>query len=136
MYIDEQVRMRSMHACTPANKPAQGRCMRARQRTSQHEADACVHAGEQASMRPMHACTPANKPARGGCTRARRRTSQHEADACVHAGVQASMRPMHACTPANKPARSEEHTSELQSRGHLVCRLLIEKKKIYLILMS
>src|SRR5690625_5655166 len=26
-------------------------------------------------------------------------------------------------------ARSEEHTSELQSRGHLVCRLLPEKKK-------
>src|SRR5690625_6765793 len=26
--------------------------------------------------------------------------------------------------------RSEEHTSELQSRGHLVCRLLLEKKKI------
>src|SRR5437660_12618430 len=27
------------------------------------------------------------------------------------------------------PRRSEEHTSELQSRGHLVCRLLLEKKK-------
>src|SRR5439155_7601524 len=27
------------------------------------------------------------------------------------------------------PVRSEEHTSELQSRGHLVCRLLLEKKK-------
>src|SRR5690625_6172370 len=25
--------------------------------------------------------------------------------------------------------RSEEHTSELQSRGHLVCRLLLEKKR-------
>src|SRR5690625_5791992 len=30
------------------------------------------------------------------------------------------------------PMRSEEHTSELQSRGHLVCRLLLEKKKISL----
>src|SRR2546422_1234124 len=28
-----------------------------------------------------------------------------------------------------RPARSEEHTSELQSRLHLVCRLLLEKKK-------
>src|SRR5437870_8901849 len=28
--------------------------------------------------------------------------------------------------------RSEEHTSELQSRGHLVCRLLLEKKNISL----
>src|SRR6266498_4769898 len=28
-----------------------------------------------------------------------------------------------------RPLRSEEHTSELQSRPHLVCRLLLEKKK-------
>src|SRR5437870_11560130 len=28
-------------------------------------------------------------------------------------------------------SRSEEHTSELQSRGHLVCRLLLEKKKTH-----
>src|SRR5215510_16418145 len=37
-----------------------------------------------------------------------------------------------AATPpaaANCTDRSEEHTSELQSRGHLVCRLLLEKKK-------
>src|SRR5215208_7515062 len=31
--------------------------------------------------------------------------------------------------PPRLPVRSEEHTSELQSRGHLVCRLLLEKKK-------
>src|SRR5690625_5394741 len=31
--------------------------------------------------------------------------------------------------PRHLSARSEEHTSELQSRGHLVCRLLLEKKK-------
>src|SRR3712207_7179128 len=31
--------------------------------------------------------------------------------------------------------RSEEHTSELQSRQYLVCRLLLEKKKTHLILM-
>src|SRR5690554_7615624 len=30
---------------------------------------------------------------------------------------------------AGKLSRSEEHTSELQSRPHLVCRLLLEKKK-------
>src|SRR5690625_6443876 len=30
---------------------------------------------------------------------------------------------------AKLPKRSEEHTSELQSRGHLVCRLLLEKKE-------
>src|SRR5687768_17670492 len=32
-------------------------------------------------------------------------------------------------TAASDPGRSEEHTSELQSRLHLVCRLLLEKKK-------
>src|SRR5690625_7091627 len=32
-------------------------------------------------------------------------------------------------TLLNEITRSEEHTSELQSRGHLVCRLLLEKKK-------
>src|SRR2546422_8051794 len=32
-------------------------------------------------------------------------------------------------TPSADPVRSEEHTSELQSRLHLVCRLLLEKKK-------
>src|SRR5690625_7012057 len=31
--------------------------------------------------------------------------------------------------PVDNIVRSEEHTSELQSRGHLVCRLLLEKKK-------
>src|SRR5437660_3531725 len=31
--------------------------------------------------------------------------------------------------PHRAGVRSEEHTSELQSRGHLVCRLLLEKKK-------
>src|SRR5437660_5288134 len=44
-----------------------------------------------------------------------------------------SVRPnARACvsTPVTwKELRSEEHTSELQSRGHLVCRLLLEKKQ-------
>src|SRR6266508_804538 len=33
------------------------------------------------------------------------------------------------CCAACRPRRSEEHTSELQARGHLVCRLLLEKKQ-------
>src|SRR5690554_5280875 len=45
---------------------------------------------------------------------------------CEHAYVQP-----HSGADANLIAfRSEEHTSELQSRPHLVCRLLLEKKKI------
>src|SRR5258708_19810610 len=38
-------------------------------------------------------------------------------------------RPAHAGAARPAPARSEEHTSELQSPDHLVCRLLLEKKK-------
>src|SRR5689334_24173793 len=34
-------------------------------------------------------------------------------------------------SPAVPPSRSEEHTSELQSQFHLVCRLLLEKKNKY-----
>src|SRR2546422_1346956 len=37
--------------------------------------------------------------------------------------------PVTAPTSPASPSRSEEHTSELQSRLHLVCRLLLEKKK-------
>src|SRR3989442_8860106 len=33
------------------------------------------------------------------------------------------------CGAVKEEERSEEHTSELQSRPHLVCRLLLEKKK-------
>src|SRR6266496_6823376 len=38
-------------------------------------------------------------------------------------------RPCHPLVPQRAPCRSEEHTSELQSRRDLVCRLLLEKKK-------
>src|SRR3712207_7054148 len=36
----------------------------------------------------------------------------------------------HALDAPHVPGRSEEHTSELQSRQYLVCRLLLEKKNI------
>src|SRR3712207_6909293 len=39
-------------------------------------------------------------------------------------------RPATASAPGSLVTRSEEHTSELQSRQYLVCRLLLEKKKI------
>src|SRR3712207_7544723 len=39
------------------------------------------------------------------------------------------MPPQHGLTSGVKVHRSEEHTSELQSRQYLVCRLLLEKKK-------
>src|SRR5690554_5312682 len=37
--------------------------------------------------------------------------------------------PIIPCNLCGSQERSEEHTSELQSRPHLVCRLLLEKKK-------
>src|SRR5258708_16937161 len=42
-------------------------------------------------------------------------------------------RPGHRPGHAGGCCRSEEHTSELQSPDHLVCRLLLEKKKSYII---
>src|SRR5690606_41505801 len=44
------------------------------------------------------------------------------------AAVAGVTRQCRAVVSARRPARSEEHTSELQSRENLVCRLLLEKK--------
>src|SRR2546422_6533301 len=44
-------------------------------------------------------------------------------------GTSQTFFPEKRSTAATLPQRSEEHTSELQSRLHLVCRLLLEKKK-------
>src|SRR3989442_11275798 len=55
--------------------------------------------------------------------------SQHPFDRATLLGVErcgSSIQP--GSRPPTSP-RSEEHTSELQSRPHLVCRLLLEKKK-------
>src|SRR6266702_7374063 len=48
---------------------------------------------------------------------------------CRGASRRARSPPGPARRPISIRRRSEEHTSELQSRGHLVCRLLLEKKK-------
>src|SRR5207253_11140575 len=60
---------------------------------------------------------PRRPPVAGGGRRAAPRHGFHR---CARSS---------AGTTAASPSRSEEHTSELQSRGHLVCRLLLEKKK-------
>src|SRR2546429_6318842 len=46
-----------------------------------------------------------------------------------HPGRRAAVPAPDAPAGVGRGARSEEHTSELQSRLHLVCRLLLEKKK-------
>src|SRR5690625_6778477 len=53
---------------------------------------------------------------------------QREADALAELGELAKTPEANIIKLPNI-SRSEEHTSELQSRGHLVCRLLLEKKK-------
>src|SRR5690349_23567685 len=50
--------------------------------------------------------------------------TRHTKTLLVHVGSHAELVSFHAHSP-----RSEEHTSELQSRRDLVCRLLLEKKK-------
>src|SRR6266498_5982591 len=64
----------------------------------------CGHAFWRNSQRIAASCNPPLA----------RRPGSWVARACVHGG---------------DAGRSEEHTSELQSRPHLVCRLLLEKKK-------
>src|SRR5690625_6170990 len=49
-------------------------------------------------------------------------------DISAGAGISLGPRNLFAHNYMAAPIRSEEHTSELQSRGHLVCRLLLEKK--------
>src|SRR3712207_6936853 len=60
--------------------------------------------------------------ARGTCRTARRTRSPRK-----------DLRSPPAASRASSSPRSEEHTSELQSRQYLVCRLLLEKKKQHLI---
>src|SRR2546422_6954033 len=63
-------------------------------------------------------------------TRTRRRQDavhQTRRDARAHLRRSTGARPK--ATAWRNRSRSEEHTSELQSRLHLVCRLLLEKKK-------
>src|SRR5438445_5463305 len=45
------------------------------------------------------------------------------------ATITSTLRPTRSAANAGSRSRSEEHTSELQSRQYLVCRLLLEKKK-------
>src|SRR5947209_10935725 len=53
----------------------------------------------------------------------RRRGGRRRRDGCRRCGAR--------CSGDIRPDRSEEHTSELQSRQYLVCRLLLEKKNYY-----
>src|SRR2546429_4479301 len=62
------------------------------------------------------------------CRRVAWRCPDSQRHCCGVLGALASRHELEWCGHAQ--TRSEEHTSELQSRLHLVCRLLLEKKKI------
>src|SRR5439155_23328501 len=78
----------------------------------------------------LHDALPICPPGKGRICRTTRcgKTSPHSAQHPTYKFPRPGqpLRPSRAWT---RPGRSEEHTSELQSRGHLVCRLLLEKKK-------
>src|SRR3712207_6992095 len=64
---------------------------------------------------------------------------ERQVDVRVQALLEGQVDPQADRARAHLPGaavRSEEHTSELQSRQYLVCRLLLEKKKINTILIS
>src|SRR5690625_6211002 len=73
---------------------------------------------DSATIRPV---PPLDREARERCSRT---TSTSIHSASTRRGTNASSGTLRA----TEMLRSEEHTSELQSRGHLVCRLLLEKK--------
>src|SRR3712207_8550519 len=62
--------------------------------------------------------------------RSRTRTKARAASAGSPCTVRVAEASMSATLPPEVADRSEEHTSELQSRQYLVCRLLLEKKTI------
>src|SRR5947209_13408741 len=68
------------------------------------------------------------------CTRGRSRTGPRCAGwPCTPCTRRGTICTTSAASSADRPVdrkRSEEHTSELQSRQYLVCRLLLEKKKL------
>src|SRR5256884_4795606 len=96
--------------------------------------------GVQTCALPIYAASRHHRPLSGSAARylgnlcgPRGTSSTHPAHAAsqrqTHSWSEA--RPASAAGPHALPGalRSEEHTSELQSRLHLVCRLLLEKKK-------
>src|SRR5947208_11284759 len=94
-------------ACRPRCFP--GRQLRPGKPMPTDHPNACAESAEESSCRLESAAAPA-------------RGSHPNANACRRLATRAP--------PVRAPARSEEHTSELQSPDHLVCRLLLEKKKL------
>src|SRR3712207_7175653 len=69
---------------------------------------------------PLHDALPISPPVKSESRRCRRPASASTDSTRSHGAASSRAR--------GSPSRSEEHTSELQSRQYLVCRLLLEKK--------
>src|SRR3712207_7007800 len=81
----------------------------------------CWRAGCPGCVRSRSASRPMRAPAA---------VERSEAVLAADAAVVKAPRGLRGARPAHRMLqRSEEHTSELQSRQYLVCRLLLEKKK-------
>src|SRR5207253_9895583 len=81
----------------------------------------------------LHDALPILPGDAGPCTWAWRPSCYSRRSECSPASMRHRERaafPHAGCSSCclSRTSRSEEHTSELQSRGHLVCRLLLEKK--------
>src|SRR3712207_9494176 len=76
----------------------------------------------------LHDALPISEVGRIGPGRLRRTGVQPGQPPPVHDHAQGQLRDRHQ---GPGTVRSEEHTSELQSRQYLVCRLLLEKKKTH-----
>src|SRR3712207_8498003 len=78
----------------------------------------------------LHDALPISRPPRSGTGRGapRRTAAWVSPPRCVPPGGRPFAPPC-LCPWHQDTGRSEEHTSELQSRQYLVCRLLLEKKK-------
>src|SRR3712207_7797319 len=61
---------------------------------------------------------------------------RHQVEGLEDEADPVATQPGEALVPERRQVRSEEHTSELQSRQYLVCRLLLEKKKIIITIMQ
>src|SRR5438876_10346028 len=132
------VRMAAIASCTRA-KRASARGSVSASRRAGHAADA----SSSSAVRPGSFCHNSSvMNGTTGCSNRNTVSKQYASTACTAAtdtaspeaaGARWAAAEGDAASGASRgiPLRSEEHTSELQSPVHLVCRLLLEKKKTY-----
>src|SRR5690625_6092037 len=89
-----------------------------------------IDSAEVERLRTVLSIVVATPTLQGAIERNSARTTEALADALIDRGAaEPDAHVAAAAVIAGLARKSEEHTSELQSRGHLVCRLLLEKKK-------